>query len=147
MIELHVKSWIAWVCVLLFQLHLTLCNPMDHSQSGDSPRKNTGVGCHALFQGIFPTKKSNISILHLASPTLQMDSLPLKNCILLKTCVQVPHTCECHLIGNIAFADLIKMRTYCIRVDFSPMTCSSKMRKIWTQTHRERISEDAASVK
>ena len=29
----------------------------------DSPGKNTGVGCHALFQGIFPTQESN-QILH-----------------------------------------------------------------------------------
>ena len=29
------------------------------SVCGDSPGKNTGVGCHALFQGIFPTQGSN----------------------------------------------------------------------------------------
>ena len=27
--------------------------------SMDSPGKNTGVGCHALFHGIFPTQGSN----------------------------------------------------------------------------------------
>ena len=37
----------------------TLCNPMDcsppgSSAHGGSPGKNTGVGCHFLFQGIFP---------------------------------------------------------------------------------------------
>ena len=36
----------------------TLCDPMDYSLlgssvRGDSPGKNTGVGCHALLQGIF----------------------------------------------------------------------------------------------
>ena len=31
----------------------------------DSPGKNTGVGCHALLQGIFPTQVSNPSLLHL----------------------------------------------------------------------------------
>ena len=30
----------------------------------DSPVKNTGVGCHALFQGIFPTQGSNPDFLH-----------------------------------------------------------------------------------
>ena len=30
----------------------------------DSPGKNTGVGCHALLQGIFPTQGSNPSLLH-----------------------------------------------------------------------------------
>ena len=39
----------------------TLCNPMDcsppgSSVQGDSPGKNTGVGCLALLQGIFPTQ-------------------------------------------------------------------------------------------
>ena len=37
----------------------TLCEPMDCSPSGSSvhglPGKNTGVGCHFLFQGIFST--------------------------------------------------------------------------------------------
>ena len=30
----------------------------------DSLGKNTGVGCHALFQGIFPTQGSNPHLLH-----------------------------------------------------------------------------------
>ena len=30
----------------------------------DSPGKNTGVGCHALLQGIFLTQSSNPGILH-----------------------------------------------------------------------------------
>ena len=38
-----------------------LCDPMNcslpgSSIHGDSPGKNTGVGCHALLQGIFPTQ-------------------------------------------------------------------------------------------
>ena len=42
----------------------TLYNPMDCSPPGssihgESPGKNTGVGCHALLQGIFPTQASN----------------------------------------------------------------------------------------
>ena len=43
---------------------LTLCDPMDcsppgSSVHGDSPSKNTGMSCHALLQGIFPTQGSN----------------------------------------------------------------------------------------
>ena len=43
---------------------LTVCDPMDYSLPGssvhgDSPVKNTGVGCHVLLQGIFPTQGSN----------------------------------------------------------------------------------------
>ena len=34
--------------------------------------KNTGVGCHFLLQGIFPTQGSNVQLLH-----WQVDSLPL----------------------------------------------------------------------
>ena len=30
----------------------------------DSPDKNTGVGCHTLLQGIFPTQGSNPGLLH-----------------------------------------------------------------------------------
>ena len=42
----------------------TLCDPIDGSPPGssvhgDSPGKNTGVGCHFLLQGIFPTQGSN----------------------------------------------------------------------------------------
>ena len=33
------------------------------SVHGDSPGKNTGVGCHALHQGIFPTQGSNSGLL------------------------------------------------------------------------------------
>ena len=33
-------------------------------QSWDSPGKNTGVDCHFLLQGIFPTQELNPGILH-----------------------------------------------------------------------------------
>ena len=38
------------------------------------PGKNTGVGCHFLLQGIFPTQRLNPHILH-----WQADSLPLSH--------------------------------------------------------------------
>ena len=38
----------------------------------DFPGKNTGVGCHSLFQGIFPTQGLILLLLH-----WQVDSLPL----------------------------------------------------------------------
>ena len=37
---------------------------------GDSPGENTGVDCHALLHGIFPTQGS-----HPGFPQLQVDSL------------------------------------------------------------------------
>ena len=56
----------------------TLCNPMDCSPAGpsvlgDSPNRNTGVGCHALLQGIFPTQGLNPG-----SPALEANSLPFE---------------------------------------------------------------------
>ena len=64
--------YIHTVCVLLClgaQLCLTLCDPMEKCPPGssihrDSPGKNTGVGCHALFQGIFLTQGLNPGFLH-----------------------------------------------------------------------------------
>ena len=55
--------------VLVTQACPTLWDPMDcsppgSSVHGDSPRKNTGMGCHALFQGIFPTQGSNSGLPH-----------------------------------------------------------------------------------
>ena len=40
------------------------CSPSGSSVHRDSPGKNTGVGCHALLQGIFPTQGSNPGLLH-----------------------------------------------------------------------------------
>ena len=50
-------------------LCLTLCDPMDRSLPGssihgDSPGQNTGLGCHALLQGIFPTQGPNPGLPH-----------------------------------------------------------------------------------
>ena len=60
------------VCVHARSLPLcpTLCNPMDCSPPGslcpwDAPGKNTGVGCSALLQGMFPTQGSNLHLFHL----------------------------------------------------------------------------------
>ena len=61
-------SWRIYVCS---QSCPTFCDLMDYSLPGssvhgmDSPDKNTGVGCHALLQGIFLTQGSNSNLLHL----------------------------------------------------------------------------------
>ena len=54
---------------LVAQSRPTLCDPVDcsrpgSSDHGDSPGKNTTVGCHALLQGIFPTHGLNPGLLH-----------------------------------------------------------------------------------
>ena len=63
------KKPVCVVLCLVAQSCLTLCNPMDYSPPGssvlgDSPGKNTGVGCHSLLQGIFPTQGSNPGLPH-----------------------------------------------------------------------------------
>ena len=51
------------------------CSPPGSFVHGDSPGKNTEVGCHVLFQGIFPTQGWNPGIKP-RSPALQADSSP-----------------------------------------------------------------------
>ena len=40
------------------------CSLPGSSVHGDSPGKNTVVGCHVFLQGIFPTQRSNPGLLH-----------------------------------------------------------------------------------
>ena len=54
----------------LAQSCLTLCDPTRLLRPWGSPGKNTGVSCHFLLQGIFPTQGSNPR-----SSALQADTL------------------------------------------------------------------------
>ena len=65
--------WLCFVCtksVLVTHVCLTLSNPTHSHPSGwllylwNSPGKNTGVGCHSLLQGIFPTQEWKLGLLH-----------------------------------------------------------------------------------
>ena len=58
------------VCAVLSPSVTSDSETLGSSIHGDSPGKNTGVGCHALLQGIFPTQGSNPGSL-----ALQADSL------------------------------------------------------------------------
>ena len=59
-----------WICDVISPSAVpTLCDPIDcsppgSSVHGDSPGKDTGVGCHALLQGVFPTLGSNPGFPH-----------------------------------------------------------------------------------
>ena len=69
----HMHLKLIHVC-LVTQLCLTLCNPMDYSPPGsslhgDSPGKNTGVGCHTLSPRDLPKPG-----MEPRSPALQADS-------------------------------------------------------------------------
>ena len=66
-IHLELLNVACGVLCLVAQSCLTLCNPMDYgspgsSVHGESPGKNTGVSCHALPQGIFPTQGSKAQV-------------------------------------------------------------------------------------
>ena len=69
-------SGLCAILCLLAQSCLTHCDPMDHSPPGfsvhgDSPGKNTGVGCHA------PSSRGSSQLGdQTRSHTLQVDSLP-----------------------------------------------------------------------
>ena len=56
-------------CAVLSLSVISLCDPVDcsppgSSDHGDSPGKNTRVGCHAFLQGMFPTQGSNPGLPH-----------------------------------------------------------------------------------
>ena len=68
-LEYSMPGFTQAVLCLVAHSCLTLCDPMDYSPPhssvlGDSPGKNTRVGCHALLQGIFPTQGSNLGLPH-----------------------------------------------------------------------------------
>ena len=100
------------VLCLVSQSCLTLCNPMDCSPTGssvlrDSLGKNTGMGCHALLQGIFPTQRSNPCLLH-----WQADSLPLSHlgssqfvCLVAESCTTLCNPVDCGPPGSSIHGD------------------------------------------
>ena len=54
------------------------CSLPGSSVHGDSLGKNTGVGCHALLQGIFPTQGLNPGLLHRRQILYQLGYFLLK---------------------------------------------------------------------
>ena len=68
-VNVYTKKGVLQHVCLVAQSCPTLCNPLDcsppgFSDHGDSPGNNTGVSCHALLQGIFPTQQSTWGLLH-----------------------------------------------------------------------------------
>ena len=70
---MHVFMLSCFSCVQLFVTPWTIARKALLFM--DSPDKNTGVGCHALLQGVFPTQGLNPHIL--VSCTGRQGSLPL----------------------------------------------------------------------
>ena len=75
-----IKITIYCVCSVT-HLCPTLCDPSRLLCPWDFSGKNTGVVCHFLLQGIFPTQGSNWSLLH-----WQVDFLPLSHLRMSLTC-------------------------------------------------------------
>ena len=69
-------SFRAMLCVFMFSCLRLFVTPwtVAHPLSVGLPSKNTGMGCHFLLQGIFPTQGSNVCFLHLLH--WRADSLP-----------------------------------------------------------------------
>ena len=49
------------------------CGPPGFSIHGDSPGKNTGVGCYFLLQGIFPAQGLKLRLLHWQADSLWLS--------------------------------------------------------------------------
>ena len=88
-------------CLLLLHSCPTLCNFMDcslpgSSVLGDSPGKNTGVGCHALLQGIFPAPEGNSGPLHCKRILYCLSHQGENNCNLgdFPVCLEVKTLCS-----------------------------------------------------
>ena len=76
----------SYVLCLVVQSCLTLCDPMDcslpgSSVHGDSPGKNTRVGCHSFLQGIYPTQESNPGLPHCRQIHYHLSHLHVVICI------------------------------------------------------------------
>ena len=58
------KKFMQWVPASLRLLKSDSATPRTAASPWDSPGRNTGVGCRALLQGIFPTQGLNPGLLH-----------------------------------------------------------------------------------
>ena len=58
----------------------------------DSPSKNTGVGCHALLQGIFPIQGSNPGLLHCTWIFFFYYLIHQGSPLYIHTCTSIPYT-------------------------------------------------------
>ena len=98
--QLYIGFCFYFSCVcLVAQSRPALCDPINCNPPGssihvDSSEKNTGVGCHALFPGIFSTQGSNQGLLHCRQILYQLNyqGSPVYQCGCVKISKQIKHT-------------------------------------------------------
>ena len=97
--------------VKVTQLCLTLWDPVDCSLPGsrgwNSPSKNTRMGCHSLFQGIFLTQGSNLGLPQCRQIFYCLSHQNIKKIKYVCGCVYIP--AHKLLEGNYQSAILIKV--------------------------------------
>ena len=68
------KGWWWLSCLVVWLFATPWSVACQAPLSMDSPGKNTGVGCHFLLQGIFPTQETNPGLLHCRQILYQLSS-------------------------------------------------------------------------
>ena len=73
-------QYICWGCILYVYMYTlciqyTICIYVYRCGPWDFPGKNTGMGCHFLLQGIFPTQGSNPGLLHCRQTLYRLSHL------------------------------------------------------------------------
>ena len=118
--ELNMTEWLNWTeyLCLVAQSCPSLCNPMDYSPPGtsvcgDSPGKNTGVGCHAiLLLWIFPTQGSNTGLLHCRQILYHLIHQRSPNVILNNILMSGKHLLFKYLFYFLSYESMITFTSY-----------------------------------
>ena len=72
---MFINNLLDYICVLSCSVVSDSLQPARLLYPWDFPHKNTGVCCHFLLQGIFPTQGSNPSLLHWWADSLLLSHL------------------------------------------------------------------------
>ena len=76
--QARVLEWVAIAFSIIYiyiYTYTQIYSPTRLQCLWNSPSKNTGEGCHFLFQGIFSTQKSNLGLLHCRGTMVLVYSL------------------------------------------------------------------------
>ena len=106
------------------------CSPPGFSVRGDPLGKNTGVGCHALLQGIFPTQGSNPVLLHCRWFFTDWASREAHFTIYMCVCV-----CLCVCIRTHKYQVTLLSTWNKYNVVCKNICCSLKSRSVWWCKH------------